>query len=64
LWDSVVDRYELDKHERALLVEAVRTVDLLDHEVRRDVPPSTAPGGSAPLRPRSMPASGASPPPG
>lgn len=30
LWASVMDVYELDEHERALLVEAVRTVDLLD----------------------------------
>ncbi len=39
LWTSVVDEYELDTHERVILVEAVRTVDLLEHldaEVRRD----------------------------
>ncbi len=39
LWDSVVGPYDLDEHERALLAEAVRTVDLLhdlDAEVRRD----------------------------
>lgn len=30
LWTSVVGAYELDEHEIALLVEAVRTVDLLD----------------------------------
>lgn len=39
LWSSVVSTYELDEHERALLVEAVRTVDLLDDldaAVRRD----------------------------
>ncbi len=39
LWASVVDEYELDEHETALLVEAVRTVDLLadlDAAVRRD----------------------------
>lgn len=29
LWASVVDVYDLEEHERALLVEAVRTVDLL-----------------------------------
>lgn len=41
LWNSVVDEYELDEHELALLVEAVRTVDLLtklDAAVRRDGP--------------------------
>lgn len=39
LWASVLEAYELDEHERALLVEAVRTVDLLadlDSAVRRD----------------------------
>lgn len=30
LWASVVDVYDLDEHELAVLVEAVRTVDLLD----------------------------------
>ncbi len=30
LWSAVMDEYELEEHERALLVEAVRTVDLLD----------------------------------
>lgn len=30
LWSSVVDRYELEEHEAALLREAVRLVDLLD----------------------------------
>ncbi len=29
LWASVVDEYDLQEHELALLVEAVRTVDLL-----------------------------------
>ncbi len=41
LWSSVMDVFELEEHERALLVEAVRTVDLLDRldaEVRRDGP--------------------------
>lgn len=39
LWSSVVDVYDLDEHERALLLEAVRTVDLLtelDASVRAD----------------------------
>ncbi len=30
LWRSVVDRYELEEHESALLHQAARTVDLLD----------------------------------
>lgn len=30
LWNSVVEAFELDEHELALLIEAVRTVDLLD----------------------------------
>jgi len=30
LWRSVVDGFELEEHELALLREAVRTVDLLD----------------------------------
>lgn len=30
LWVSVLRDYELDEHETVLLVEAVRTVDLLD----------------------------------
>jgi hypothetical protein len=30
LWSSVVDGYDLDEHELALLREASRTVDLLD----------------------------------
>ena len=41
LWDSVVDHFELEEHEVALLVEAVRTVDNLDQleaAVRRDGP--------------------------
>lgn len=41
LWDQVSGGFELDEHERALLVEAVRTVDLLaqlDVAVRRDGP--------------------------
>ena len=39
LWSSVVDVYDLEEHERALLVEAVRTVDLLadlDAAVRKE----------------------------
>jgi hypothetical protein len=30
LWQEVLDRYELEQHELALLVEMVRTVDTLD----------------------------------
>lgn len=48
LWQSVMKDYELDDHERVLLVEAVRTVDLLDHldaEVRRDGPMVHSPQG-------------------
>jgi hypothetical protein len=29
LWSSIVKDYEIEEHERVLLVEAVRTVDLL-----------------------------------
>lgn len=48
LWASVVEHYELEEHERALLVEAVRTVDLLDRlddEVRRAGPLIDTPQG-------------------
>ncbi len=48
LWSSVVDDFDLEEHERALLVEAVRTVDLLerlDAEVRRDGPMVESPQG-------------------
>lgn len=48
LWASVVDDYDLDDHELVLLVEAVRTVDLLaklDAEVRRDGPLLPSPQG-------------------
>src|SRR4051794_18937795 len=48
LWASVVDVYDLEEHELALLVEAVRTVDLLadlDAEVRRDGPMLESPQG-------------------
>ena len=30
LWSSLLEEYDLEEHEMALLVEAVRTVDLLD----------------------------------
>lgn len=49
LWDSVLDEYELEEHELALLVEAVRTVDLLDQldaTVRNEGPIVTSPQGS------------------
>ncbi len=36
LWASVLSEYELEEHESALLVEAVRTVDLL-HELEEVV---------------------------
>ncbi len=39
LWASVLDEYELDEHESALLLEACRTVDILGDlaaAVRRD----------------------------
>ena len=48
LWSSVVDVFDLEEHEMALLVEAVRTVDLLDQldaEVRRDGPIVSSPQG-------------------
>lgn len=48
LWASVVDVYDLDEHELALLVEAVRTVDVLaelDAAVRRDGPLVESPQG-------------------
>lgn len=48
LWSSVVDDYDLEEHERTLLVQAVRTVDLLeklDEEVRRDGPLVESPQG-------------------
>lgn len=49
LWASVLEAYELEEHELALLVEAVRTVDLLtclDADVRRDGPVIDSPQGS------------------
>lgn len=48
LWRSVVNVFELDEHELALLREAVRTVDLLgelDAAVRRDGPLVESPQG-------------------
>ena len=48
LWSSIVTEFELDEHEAALLVEAVRTVDLLDlldAAVRRDGPMVDSPQG-------------------
>jgi hypothetical protein len=48
LWSSIVDAFELDEHERALLLEACRTVDqldLLDAAVRRDGPIVASPQG-------------------
>jgi len=48
LWSSVVDLYDLDVHELALLGEAVRTLDVLadlDAAVRRDGPLVESPQG-------------------
>jgi hypothetical protein len=48
LWDEVMASLELDQHEEALLVEAARTLDLLDRLdriIRRDGP--LAPDGHA-----------------
>jgi len=48
LWASVVGDYDLDQHETALLVEACRTVDVLDQldaAVRRDGPLVSSPQG-------------------
>ena len=48
LWESIVSEYDLDEHELALLVEAVRTVDLCDQleaAVRRDGPLVDSPQG-------------------
>jgi hypothetical protein len=50
LWSSVVDEYDLDEHELALLTEATRTVDLL---TQLDVAVRRAP--SAPYRPIAAP---------
>lgn len=48
LWRSVVDVFDLDEHELVLLVEAVRTVDLLDvleARIRADGPVVSSPQG-------------------
>ena len=48
LWLSVLDRYDLDEHEAALLVQAVRTVDLcerLEAIVTADGPVIDSPQG-------------------
>ncbi len=48
LWSSVVDVFDLEEHELALLVEAVRTVDLLDlldARVRAEGPIVSSPQG-------------------
>ncbi len=48
LWSSVIGDFELDEHERALLLEACRTVDqldLLDAAVLRDGPVVASPQG-------------------
>jgi phage terminase small subunit len=48
LWSSVVEHFDLDEHERAMLLEACRSVDLLDQldaAVRRDGPMVDSPQG-------------------
>ena len=48
LWRSVLTGYELEEHERALLVEAVRTLDLLtklEEMVRAEGPVIDSPQG-------------------
>jgi hypothetical protein len=48
LWKSIVDEFELDEHELSVLVETVRTVDvldLLDARIRRDGPVVCSPQG-------------------
>lgn len=48
LWRSILDDYDLDEHERALLLEACRSVDLLDlldAAVRKDGPMVDSPQG-------------------
>lgn len=48
LWRSVVSDYELEEHERRLLTEACRTVDVLDDleaKVRADGPLVDSPQG-------------------
>ena len=54
LWHSVVDDYELEEHELALLVEAVRTVDVLN-ELEADVR-GTGPIVSSPQGDKANPA--------
>ena len=49
LWESVTTDYDLDEHEVVLLIEAVRTVDMLDVldvAVRRDGPLLEGPQGT------------------
>jgi len=49
LWSSVLDEYDLDEHERAMLLEACRTIDVLDQldaAVRRDGPLVESPQGT------------------
>ncbi len=49
LWASITTDYDLDEHERVLLIEAVRTVDALDQldaAVRRDGPLTEGPQGT------------------
>jgi hypothetical protein len=48
LWSSVLDDYELEEHERAMLLEACRSLDLLDEldkAVRRDGAVVSSPQG-------------------
>ena len=48
LWASVVDHYDLDEHETALLVQAVQTVDLctrLEDVVQSEGPVIDSPQG-------------------
>lgn len=48
LWSSVTVDYELDEHERRLLIEACRSADLLDQlaeALRRDGPMVDGPAG-------------------
>jgi hypothetical protein len=49
LWSSIVDEFDLDEHELAMLVEATRTVDaldLLDARVRTEGPIVSSPQGA------------------
>ena len=48
LWSSITDDYDLEEHERALLAQAARVVDLLDEldeVVRREGAMVTGPQG-------------------